>query len=233
MENKSLLEKIKSKYITEIITSYITDNNIILKLFKYSKYYHKKIKIDLSFFKENYLNKRIIWEKYLCAYDKDDLKRILLSYNLNNIILEKIVIDYFLNQLKEKDLKFEQKINIEFDSPFFDFLFKTNFFWDLFSIKFNGEHYPTENIYYKYKLYENEFKNYSLFFNHANRLCIEHIKHLHINPKRINYLEISIKDESDNKFNYWLFTNLIPSCKNLIYLSLSMYNNFYIEYLNL
>ena len=42
-------------------------------------------------------------------------------------------------------------------------------------------------------------------------------------------MEISIKDESDNKFNYWLFTNLIPSCKNLIYLSLSMYNNFYID----
>ena len=221
MENISLLEKIKSKYITEIITSYCNDNYLILKLFKYSKYYHKQLKINLLFFQENFLNKRIKWENYLCKNDiftnvselKDDLKRKLLPFNLDYKILTKIVTNYFLNKSKEKDLEYDQKLSIAIYSPFFDFLSKTNFFSDLFTLKIAEDTYELHNF---------DYNSLNLIFDYKAIKNINHPMISSINFKKLNYLEISTNFplEVNRLFN------IISSSKDLIYLSLSMNKDF-------
>ena len=237
MENISLLEKIKSKYITEIIKSYTSDNYIMLKLFNYSKYYHKKLKIDLFFFQENFFNKRIKWDNYLCTNDifsnsfelKEDFKKKLLYYSLDDGLLAKIVINYFSNKLKEKELLYDQKLNIAFFSPLLDILSKANFFQDLFTIKFSGDTYLSEKEYNYFNEFNN-FNNYSLniFFDDGMEKNIKHLmfNHSQINFKKVNNLEISIKYSSESQFFYQLFNKILPS-KELIYLSLSMNKDFH------
>ena len=58
---KNLLEKISSKYIIEVINTYIKDENYIYKLIKYNKFIQKKLNIKLIDYKEKYYNKNIKW----------------------------------------------------------------------------------------------------------------------------------------------------------------------------
>ena len=55
MENRGILDKIKSIYIIKDIFKYINDNKIQLKLFIYSKYFQNKLNIKYIDAKEKYL----------------------------------------------------------------------------------------------------------------------------------------------------------------------------------
>ena len=92
--NESLFTKIKSKYIINNICSYIKDENILRKLFFYSKSLQEKININLFDYQKNYANKRMKWEDYLYYYYtsykdfnkdilKNKLKKRLRKYKSN------------------------------------------------------------------------------------------------------------------------------------------------------
>ena len=55
MEKYSLIKKIKSKYIIDIIFKYIKDKRFMLKLFKYSKCFQEKFNLNLADYINNYL----------------------------------------------------------------------------------------------------------------------------------------------------------------------------------
>ena len=56
MNNKSLLKKIKSKYIYKIIFDYIDNENFKFKLFNYSKYFQNILILKLFDYKEKYFD---------------------------------------------------------------------------------------------------------------------------------------------------------------------------------
>ena len=62
---KSLLNKIKSKYIIYSITSFLKDENYLLKLINYSKYYQNKLDININNYKEIYYKNRINYDDFL------------------------------------------------------------------------------------------------------------------------------------------------------------------------
>ena len=138
MENISILDKIISKYLFEKIFSFINDEQKIFpyKLFKYSKLFQRKIGIDLFSYKKIYIEKRFFWERYLYSYKyKDDniffdrfkskkkLEQKKLYYNISDNDLTNIVIDYLKKYVSKHDGTL-----IDFYSPLFDILSKTEIF---------------------------------------------------------------------------------------------------------
>ena len=108
MEAKSLIEKINSKYIIKNIISFIKDENILKKLYFYSKSLQETINISLFDYKEDYFNKRMQLNKYLCynkGYDKSDFeannhkkyfKEQLIENNFkDDEVVHKIIVNYF------------------------------------------------------------------------------------------------------------------------------------------
>ena len=155
-----ILKRISSKYILRYIAEYVKDENFMLKLFVYSKYFQKKLGLELS----DYINKHIErfeklglkaenFLKFQNYFTKDYDKNIL-STKLNNE-LNKFGIgikkyqnysnNYFTiyeNNYKKNNLKFnlieynensEKIINI--NSPLFDPISKTNSFNLFFTIE--------------------------------------------------------------------------------------------------
>ena len=238
--NESLFEKIKSKYIIKNICSYIKDENILRKLFLYSKSLQEKIFIKLFDYQEGYVNKRIKWEKYLYSNDytdymyfsKDKLKKQFkkdLEYLIpvDNDIIQKIVINYFSKKKYESD--YSEHIDIY--SPFFDILSETEFFGNIFIIQFLIE------IIKKCKLkkdYISKFKelnklniNYtSIDFYFDDDEDINFLKDCNINFNQLKKLVIR-KQLFKKTYNEQLFKSLftlIHTANNLVYLSLNIPN---------
>ena len=69
MEDKSFLGKIDSKYILKVITSYIKDENFVLKLIRNSNHFQKLFDLELTNYQEKYFEKRIYYESYLYSYE--------------------------------------------------------------------------------------------------------------------------------------------------------------------
>ena len=143
MENKQLLGKIKSYYLLNQIFNYIQNENLKLKLFKYSKLYQEKFGIKLFEYKEKYLQKiGFILNRYLFKDEESNkdtlntrLQKFLNKRKLTNNEIENIVFDIFSNK-KEKDLDEEDIITLDecrdtiisVYSPFFDVISKTENF---------------------------------------------------------------------------------------------------------
>ena len=203
---EEILKRISSKYILRLIPEYIKDENFMLKFFSYSKYFQKKLGIELS----DYINKHIerfeklglkaenflIFQNYFTKdYDKN-----ILSTKLNNE-LNKYGIDvkhfqnysnnYFTiyeNIYKKNNLKYnlieynensEKIINI--NSPLFDPISKTNSFNLFFTIEI-----PLSTI--------KEFKlknDYKFIFQKMNELNINYssLALFFLDSKNINYLK--------------------------------------------
>jgi len=106
MDNITLFEKINSKYIFQIINSYIKDENLFYKLIFYNKSLQQKWNLKL---KEKYFEEHLKWEKYLFVYfsSEDGLKNNYeedsLFYNLDESFFKQIVINYF--EKYEKKIK--------------------------------------------------------------------------------------------------------------------------------
>ena len=131
---------IKSKYIYDIIFSYINDKNFKYKFFKYSKENQSKLSINLTDYKNIYYNS--------LDFNLDDY--LLYKYNNSETNFD---IKYLTKKLNEDLTKFNIDIKdfesaldyhiksnltkehyIDIFSPLFDFLSKKNYFEKIFSI---------------------------------------------------------------------------------------------------
>ena len=247
MSNKSILEKINSKYITQNIGEFIERKDFLFELFCYSKSLQKKLEIGLFDYQEKYLNKIIDWEKYLCCSEfekyfakdklKEQLKDDLFTFKIDNETIQKIVYNYYkrrLNELKNENTVKDLSINeftdsIDFYSPFFDSLSKTDIFEFVFNIpivmrvikKFNLQ----EDFRVNFDKLNNENLNYSslsIFFEnfedikylyYDSHICFKEIKKLFIFQERKNY--------SDDILVKYLLS-LVNISDNLVYLTLSI-----------
>lgn len=140
MENKSLLIKLQSKYVFDIIESYIKDDCFICKLFINSKYFQKKLNIKLLYL-EKFLTKRINFNDFLYQkpftldelnYLQKELNKTIKEYNLNESDIQEVIINYY-KKYPIKEFNFEETDTlIEFQSPFFDKLSKLENFTKIF-----------------------------------------------------------------------------------------------------
>jgi len=238
---EEILKRISSKYILRLIPEYIKDENFMLKFFSYSKYFQKKLGIELS----DYINKHIerfeklglkaenflIFQNYFTKdYDKN-----ILSTKLNNE-LNKYGIDvkhfqnysnnYFTiyeNIYKKNNLKFnlieynensEKIINI--NSPLFDPISKTNSFNLFFTIEI-----PLSTI--------KEFKlknDYKFIFQKMNELNINYssLALFFLDSNNINYLnELNIDFNKIKRLN--IYPNYFSKDNQEIYKSLFSIKN--------
>ena len=107
MKDEFILDKINSKFIHEKIYDYIKDENFKFKLFKHSKYYQKKLEIDVFNYKERYIYQtKINFNDYLCCYSLFNGKPKDFDKNI-------------LSKKLEEDLK-KHHLNINIIYEFFD-----------------------------------------------------------------------------------------------------------------
>ena len=220
MENE-ILKRISSKYILRLIPEYIKDENFMLKFFSYSKYFQKKLGIELS----DYINKHIerfeklglkveSFLKFQNYFTKDYDKNIL-SIKLNNELnkyridvknYQKYSNNYFTiyeNNYKKNNLKYnlieynennEKIINI--NSPIFDPISKTNSFNLFFTIEI-----PLSTI--------KEFNlkdDYKSIFQKMNELNINYssLSLFFLDGNNINYLnELNIDFNKIKRLNIY------------------------------
>ena len=220
MESICLFEKIKSKYICQKVFEYIKEENFKFKFLLYSKYFQKKLELEIIDFKERYIiQSKINFDNYLCCYslfnadpknfDKNiiskKLEEELIKYNLDiNIIYEYLLHDNkrFLKIIKEKEKEnklvkyhyFMKQISIF--SPFFDFLSKSEYF-DLFTIPISVKTIERFNLKDEYiKTFENLNKLHlvkypSIFFDYKKTSDINYLKEFKIRFGKIKRLIIS------------------------------------------
>ena len=200
--------KLNSKYLLQLIFSFIKIKNFKLELFKYSKEYQKKLDIRKINYINAYLsNSNINFEPYFtfkkefnAIEDKDILKKGLDNY------LKKLNIDfdsieeYAINSYENEDNN--NQIKIDIFSPFFDSLFKKKYYKN-FEIKIPMDKIEKFNLQKDYisiieKVNKSGLdKNYpGIYFKYKNPNDIDFIKDLKLNFKLIKKLKLKrINDE--------------------------------------
>ena len=230
-----LIEKIKSKYIINNITSYINDENYLLKLIEHSKCIQKNLDINLLNYQEKYINERIHYEDFLSdinLYEKNlnNLKNILLTNQYNKDNINKFAINYFINYYNNLDNKedslYEFSKDIEFSSPFFDILLNTGFFNKIFNILISSKKIKDYNLKNRYKskfekLNKSNIEYYSITLYIDNEDDINILKDFNINFKQLKKLKL-LKDKDADIYNFENhdFTKIINSFNiqnNLVY----------------
>ena len=147
MKKNKILEKLKPLSFIKSIFNYVKDDNFKLKLFTYSKFFQKKLNIQLIDYQEKYINRfGINLNDYLAFksnYKENELKKKLedklikknIDINYNDI--QNLSIKHFEKQFQEyKDKNYKNKIMIDIYSPFFGSLSKNEIF-ENFTIKIN------------------------------------------------------------------------------------------------
>ena len=245
-ENESLIEKIKSKYIVQNIGLYIKDENIFLKLFFYSKHLQEKLNVNLFYFQENFINKRVKWKDYL-YFDKDEnyefnnnyltqkLNEDMSEFNTDKETMSKIILNYYqkiINNIDKNNINIYEDFEcIDFSSPFFELISNTEYFEKYFSIiipmdlinEYNLKKFYISNI-KNLNALKSKYSSLSLYLEDINDII--RVKNLKINFKQIKQLDIFQKVdniENINKLNKNLFS-VINIANNLVYLSLNIFN---------
>lgn len=250
MDNKSILQKIKSKYILEIIGSFISIENYIFKLIIYSKGIQEKFEIGLINYQEIFFSKRIKWENYIStlstySFNKDKLIKKLkddfseYKADFNNI--NKIIITYCFNKYKKiisacninKELDiFDICQYIDIYSPFFYLLLKDEILSQIFTIKIISSQIEQYNLLNEYKTLFNNLNNSnsrysSLELNFQKTDDILYFSKFDINFNHIKKISVIQEGEySTNDYNY-LFNILLSNVNiinNLVYLHLLIYS---------
>ena len=222
---KTSLASIKSIIILKRILDCIKEEKLILKLFLYSKLFQNKLDIKLidyqkiffqNFCFENYLCLNQIYENKL-DIDKDELQKNLkndllkIKFDSKNIINAKEYLIYYFKKYYEKtneddsDMDKNKKILIDIYSPFFEILYKTEIFTEIFNTK----------ILPRSIIHKNNLKNdYITIFDNLYKF----------NPQ---YSSISIYCSEKDDFNVFneLEINLV-NIKNLIVFVLDSINTF-------
>ena len=257
MNSKIKLGKIKSKYLIEEIFKYIDKENFKYKLFSYSKQFQTQLCIGLYDYQERYIKKEIgdfnvssyIYDlpynkPYNKYYLEDKLNYILnKSTKVKKDLLSNFVLNYYqkywinLEETKKQDNTlidyFSKEIQIDMNSPFFDYLSKNEIFEKIFSITiptYIMDQHDSENYIKAFKEFEESNINYSsLRFLYKD---IEKLKNClskyNINFKKNKRLFIIEKNDSANNkssIKYNNFYEKLFSFKNILvnleYLKLS------------
>ena len=148
MENNSILAKISSKYIFQNIFKYIDSSIFKYRLFNYSKYFQKRLDIDIVDYEKQYISKFnmrledfIFNQMSISDFDKDYLKNFfeekMKENNLDPNKFKKIIYDYLVKFGKENENKdyYEPNYLINLFSPLLDIISKTNIFERIFTIE--------------------------------------------------------------------------------------------------
>ena len=221
-KNNNLFLKIHSNYIIDNISSYIFDQNYIYKLILYSKCIQSKVNINLLDYIKEYSNLKkglINLEDYIfdekIKFDKKSnnilsnrLKTDLLKYKISEGNLKKYALNYFKKYLNRNEFcLYEHSINIDLDSPLFDFLAKTYFFNQIFNIVI----YSTNNEEYN-SLYLPKFEELNKLTCKYSSLFLIYFESIREKEKSKNILnELNINFEQIKKIiiycNSWIHIN--------------------------
>ena len=234
--------KLDSKYLYQIIFSYIKIKDFKLDLFKYSKKYQKKLDIRKIDYINAYLsNQSINFEPYFTfkkkfntIEDKDIINKRLDNYLKELNIDFDSIKEYAINSYENEDNNNQIKVDIY--SPFFDSLLKKDFNKN-FEIKIPMDKIDKFNLKNDYistieKLNNSGLdKNYPcIYFKYKNPNDINFLKDLKLNSnllkrlklKRINDEEIKKEEmeiETDSKdtksfSNFYKALFLLPDIQN-------------------
>ena len=207
MDNITLFEKINSKYIFQIINSYIKDENLFYKLIFYNKSLQQKWNLKL---KEKYFEEHLKWEKYLFVdfSSEDGLKNNYeedsLFYNLDESFFKQIVINYF-EKYEKKNKKESNKYLISFFSPFFEVLSKEKYFENIFTIVVNLKDFNKYKDFYKNnfdKLNTSNSRYPSLLFYYNSIDELYNINYLNINFNIIKNISFKTNEIEKLKEKY-------------------------------
>ena len=245
MEEKSLiLEKIDSKYIYQILFSYLKDENFKLNLFKYSKSFQKKLGIQLSDYQKEYLSNQDINLKSYFSF-KNDFNNIenknILTKNLNDD-LQKFKVDfnlleeYAINSYKNK--KDEDRIKIDIYSPFYESLIKKyNKNYEIVIPVNTIEKFGLKNDYItsieKLNKLELNMNRICINFQFQNPNDINYLSDLKINFKLIKMLKLRQKNKEKNEKKEIEEENENEIREEIITLENQSFDNFYKVLFNL
>ena len=233
MENQSLLMKINSKYVIEVISSYINGDDFILKLIKHSKSLQKKLDIGLIDYRYKYLEKRENIED--CLYDFDLIEDLLSNSFYKDKYDQKSIIEVILFHLKKKSKQkansevFDDKnfIDLEFSNRLFNLIVELKIFDNILNINVNLEDLQSEITSNFEKMNKLNTKYPSLFFEFKDMNNINYIKDFKIEfnqIKRLSFYERYNDNEYDNIDIYFkTITSFDNIMNNLVYFSLIFY----------
>ena len=233
MEKKKFLSKIKSSLVLIAITNYIKDIKFLMKLFNFSKYFQKKIGLNLFDYQEKYYFKSgININKYLTLNDNErnnnfskdilykKLEDDLIKYKIDKNVFETFIQNYFIKYKKNifKENNDELKIysnnlrKIDIFSPFFDLLEKNNLFEQIFYIPISINEMEKYTIYSDYISAFNKLNNLNtnyegISFNYRSSDDINLLKDLKIKCSQLKMLLIRQEFQGlNNDYNYFFKT---------------------------
>lgn len=228
--DNSLLNKIKSKYIIYSITSYIKDENFLLKLINYSKYFQNRLDININNYKEVYYGHRINYDDFLKYFypgnpynwgldipsqirknqiSKDELFNLIENQNNKNDI-SKFMINYlnrYYNNLKDKEYSlYEYSKDIDITCPLYNSLLKTDLFSKILNISISIKDLEDDNIKNKFKsnfeiLNKNNINYSSITFHTISNEDLNILKELNIDLKKIKKLKLLEQEYYYNSHN--------------------------------
>ena len=223
-DNVSSQAKLDSKYLYQIIFSFIKIKNFKLELFKYSKEFQKKLDIRLIDYINVYLSNQNInfkpyftfKKKFNTIEDKDILNKGLDNYlNTLNIDFDSIE-EYAINSYENENNNNQIKIDIY--SPFFNSLLKKDFNKN-FEIKIPMDKIEKFNLKNDYisiieKLNNSGLdKNYPcIYFKYKNPNDIDFLKDLKLKFNLLKRLKLKrINDEETQKEEMEIETDSIDT----------------------
>ena len=214
MESKTILEKVKSQYILQIIFEYINNYNFKYDLIKYSKFWQTKFGIGKNYYQALYFNKIDMnftnyFNKYiLCpdVYDKNILNKNLEDDLTKYKIKLDVLKEYINEQIKIPNLKEKYEYFINIYSPFFDEISKSEFFEQKFCLPINIKTIKKHNLKKDYslamqKLNKSNLKYPAIEFIYKNGEDVNYFNELKLNFKFIKKLYIH------KEFKEYLFYN--------------------------
>jgi len=210
---KSLLNELSSKYLIEIIISYIKDDNCIYKLLKYNKSLQKKFNIILTDYKERYYNKNIKWEEWI-NIKKEEYQKIKTYYKEKDF--NYFIFKYYLN-LKKVEV-YKSNIYILLTSPFLNTLSNLENFGEIFIFNINLNDKRKNYIINEINKLNINSLSMKFCYNDLDELC--NMKELDINFSKIKKLKFNILDKDNPPYisteKYSTFFKYIFSLKDII-----------------
>ena len=227
MSKHSIINKISSRNVLDIIFSYAMEDNIEFKLFIHSKFFQKKFNLDYKQFLINELD--LNFDEYLICNEKNPnkkLERILSIHKINIDQFQKFCENHYIIEFKnEEQIIFKEKREklIDIYSPFFEILSKSiifdNFFIRIPIYEIEREKAKNDYISFFEKLNKSNSKYSAIYFNFIEDKDINYLKEFKIKYSQIKRIIINarIKD------NLFLFKELFSlDINNLTYLKLEI-----------
>ena len=220
MEDQGIIYAIKSKYIVKHLLGYIQDKNYEIKLFYCSKYFRKRLEINLLNYFKKCLDHVGFSNKYLYKKEEHYQKNILeIEFNVfldkyffNKKIFLKYLYEFLNNQIKTD---IDNYINI--DSPLFETISKTKDFYMNYSIfisQKNIDDYYLKNDYQiKFNTLNKSNINYSVYYKYKDSTKLSYLKQLNIISN--NLRKLNLINQGNDFSNTEISKNILNFFQNL------------------